>query len=364
VSAVLAALVTNDTVCVFLTPIVVDLCLKHDLPMGPFLVGLATSANIGSTATPVGNPQNMIIASLSGISYGHFLLYCGPATVLSLIVELSFLYLMYRKQFANKRLIHVAPNPELQNYDVDHVGVAGVEMVDFHQHPSPTPSVSSHSHVGPVSESVLSLSSLPNPLSITYHVKSRKKLIAMTIVLAGTIVAFVAGAPLGWAAVAGAALMLCLDMRDPDATFKEVDWGLLVFFTSLFIVVKGFQKTGLPAATWSAAEDAIQLDRFWGVTLYSIIIIIGSNTVSNVPLVLLLANSIPQLANPKAGWLLLSFISTVAGNLTLVGSVANLIVVERAKKDYTLGFWEYFRFGFPSTLVVTFLGVAIMCAIL
>ena len=177
--------------------------------------------------------------------------------------------------------------------------------------------------------------------------------------------------------------MLVIHMEEPDAVLREIDFGLLVFFASLFIVVKGFQQTNLPAQAWAGLKDHIDLSTGSGVVLYSLLVIIGSNTVSNVPLVsqralrqclvaylkarpcaraqvLILSPSIPLLSDPRAYWLLLSYISTIAGNLTLVGSVANLIVVERAKKYYVLSFWEYFRFGFGTTLVVAVLGIAII----
>ena len=103
-SAFLSALMTNDTVCVFFTPVIIDLCELHQLPHGPFLVALATSANIGSTATPVGNPQNMIIASLSGISYGQFILYIGPAMVVALALNIALLALWYGKELRGKEI--------------------------------------------------------------------------------------------------------------------------------------------------------------------------------------------------------------------------------------------------------------------
>ena len=164
--------------------------------------------------------------------------------------------------------------------------------------------------------------------------------------------------------MASACIMLCIDYTEPDATFREVDWGLLVFFSALFIVVRGFQLTGIPGSVWNATKPAVVLDSGSGVLLYALLIIAGSNTVSNVPLVLLLADGITTLPDSRAAWLLLSFISTVSGNLTLVGSVANLIVCERAKRWYTLTFSEYLRFGLPSTLLIATVGTVILRGVL
>jgi len=122
--------------------------------------------------------------------------------------------------------------------------------------------------------------------------------------------------------------------------------------------------TGLPASAWQASKATVQLNTAQGITIYALLVLIGSNTVSNVPLVLLLSTSIPLLDDPRAGWLFLSFISTVAGNLTLVGSVAHLIVCERAKRWYVLTFTEYLRFGLPSTLLVTVIGTILIRLVL
>lgn len=108
----------------------------------------------------------------------------------------------------------------------------------------------------------------------------------------------------------------------------------------------------------------IKFDTLSGIAVYVVIVLIGSNIVSNVPLVLLLSDyllhSEESPAMIKRAWLLLSFVSTIAGNLTLVGSVANLIVVERSKHSYHLEFWEYLKFGLPSTLLIVVIGTGLM----
>lgn len=176
--------------------------------------------------------------------------------------------------------------------------------------------------------------------------------------------AFVGGAPMGWTAVAAAAAMLVADMREPAWIFTggSVDLQLLVFFTALFVVMAGFANTQLPARAWQHAATAVSMSSGAGVAWFAILVVAGSNTVSNVPLVLLLAPAIgamPSALDVRTAWLLLSFVATVAGNLTLIGSVANLIVAERAKPHYELGFGEYARFGVPSTAVVVLLGTAV-----
>jgi len=138
----------------------------------------------------------------------------------------------------------------------------------------------------------------------------------------------------------------------------SLDGSLLLFFSSLFVVMRGVSDTGLPSLVWeklmvdgrSAEAD---LGSFSVLVTFVLVVLIGSNVMSNVPLVLLLA---PQIhifgSQARFAWLLLSWVSTVAGNLTFVGSIANLIVAEKAKAQYRLRFWEFTRIGAPSTLVI------------
>lgn len=196
---------------------------------------------------------------------------------------------------------------------------------------------------------------------------SVSKVRLFSLVLAGTLVAFLAGAPLAWAALAGAIGMLLLDGADPDVSglwhSAGVDWALLLFFASLFVVVDALRISGWPERAWAAAAPVLDVRTAGGAALYSLLILLGSNTVSNVPLVLILSPSLRALPDPvarHAAWLLLAFVSTLAGNLTLVGSVANLIVVARARRWYELKFWEYARFGSWTTVLLIAGGVAII----
>jgi Na+/H+ antiporter NhaD/arsenite permease-like protein len=188
-----------------------------------------------------------------------------------------------------------------------------------------------------------------------------------SVVLLGTLIAFLAGVPLAWASLGGALAMLLLDGVDPDATGLwvggGVDWALLIFFSALFIVVESLRRSGWPEKAWDGAAPYLDVTTGLGVFLYALLIVVGSNTVSNVPLVLILSPSLRALSSPDArhrSWLLLAFVSTLAGNLTLVGSVANLIVVARARPWYNLGFVEYVKYGFLSTLVFITLGVVLL----
>ena len=139
--------------------------------------------------------------------------------------------------------------------------------------------------------------------------------------------------------------------------YGQVDWPLLVFFCCLFIVMAGFAKTGLVEKMWLEMSPHLSLARATGVTSFTIFLVAGSNLLSNVPMVLLSGPYLDKLGYGELSWVLLAYITTVAGNLTILGSVANIIVAERAKKDYALGFVEYLRFGFVSTVLVLLGGV-------
>ena len=302
-SGVLSAFLVNDTVCIFFTPLIVTICLRASLPMGPYLIALATSANIGSAATLVGNPQNMIIGNMSRISFFNFLLYCAPAALLGLAVNILLLWFYYRKKL-------------------------------------------------PKSFS-LSPSSLPAQIN-----ERRLKLYALALM--GIVVGFFAGLHMGYVTLAGVMIIILYQRADPKPAFARVDWPLLIFFCALFIVVAALAKTGIVEETWRAASSYINLESASGLFFFSALMTLGSNIVSNVPMVLLTGPYLGGLGSETLGWALLAFTTTVAGNLTLVGSVANIIVAETAKEHYGLGFIEYLRFGLVSTLLVTALGVPII----
>jgi Na+/H+ antiporter NhaD/arsenite permease-like protein len=167
---------------------------------------------------------------------------------------------------------------------------------------------------------------------------------------------FFTGLPLELVALGAAAVML-LDRIKPEKIYRQVDWSLLVMFTGLFIVVHGFQVHVV--AGWGIERWTWLLER--PIDLLSLVSAALSNLVSNVPAVLLLepvAQSVPA-ATRETAWLALAMSSTFAGNLTVLGSVANLIVVESANRHgVRISFWEYCRVGVPLTVLTLILGLA------
>jgi Na+/H+ antiporter NhaD/arsenite permease-like protein len=304
-SGVLSTVLLNDSVCLFLTPLVLALCGRFGLPRGPFLIAIATSANIGSAATLVGNPQNMLIGSVSGIPFVDFAAAAGPLAALGLTVNTVLLLLYYRRPLAGRAL--------------DRAPAAA----------KPAKST------GPMKWAALAV---------------------LALVIAG----FLAGFHLGYTTLVGVAVLMIAARKDPRKVFARVDWTLLVFFCGLFIVVAGFEKTGLVERAWTASAPYLKPDGALGYGALTGFLVGGSNLVSNVPMTLIALPFVPQLGIGDAGYVLLAFITTVAGNLTLLGSVANIIVAETARGEYELGYMEYLRFGAVSTVLVLATGVAML----
>jgi Na+/H+ antiporter NhaD/arsenite permease-like protein len=297
VAGVFSAVFVNDTMCLVLTPLVLEIVLTLDRNPIPYLLAVAMASNAGSVATITGNPQNMMIGSLSGIPYGKFAASLTPVAVLALLVVFGVIAAMFRREF-------------------------------FHAPPVDVP---------------------PPRVRV-----NRILLIKSLTVSAGMIVLFFAGKPVSAVALIGGALLLITRRVKPEKVYHEIDWSLLVLFAGLFIVVAGFEKTSLPERFFDEA-GRFGLART-GVLASAAAIL--SNIVSNVPAVLVFRPLVSRMADPAHGWLTLAMASTLAGNLTILGSVANLIVIQRAKDEVRISFWQYARAGIPVTVLSLILGVA------
>ena len=299
-SGVLSALFVNDVVCVVLAPVVLGAARRLRLPAVPYLIALATAANVGSVATLTGNPQNMLIGSFSGIGYRAFLARQAPVAALGLVATFIAVWLAYRRQLPEK-----------------------LPAVDL-------------SAQFPVHWALMT-----------------KTILAVGVML----VAFLAGVPIALVAAGGAAYSLLTRRVNPKKVYREIDWELLVLFTGLFVVIGGIEEVRLTERLFAWA-GGLALYRPAALTLVTAVL---SNLVSNVPAVLLFKSVIPAFGEPTRAWLILAMASTLAGNLTLLGSVANLIVVEAAREERILiGFWEYARVGVPLTVVTLALGWLIL----
>ena len=296
----------NDTVCLMLTPLVVVVIRRGKLPLLPYLIALATSANVGSVATLVGNPQNMIIGHFSRIPFAHFSQSLVPAAVVGLAINFGIVSFGFRN-------------------------VLRATVINREPHVVP---------------------------------KLDRGLFAIVCaVFISIFVCFVAGLNLAWTALAGAVLVMVVARRDTHEVLKLVDWHLLVFFAALFVVVDGLNDTGLPDTIYRHLQPMFGshgTTQAWNLAWFSVV---GSNIFSNVPFVLVAGKWIPHFIDPSLMWKVLALATTFAGNLTIIGSVANMIVVKSAREHLQVGFWDYALFGIPITILTTSAGILALLAL-
>lgn len=297
-SGVLSALFVNDTICLVFTPIVIGVARARGHSPLPYLLGLATASNIGSVATITGNPQNMLIASVSRIGYREFSAALAPVAIIGLVIDIAVIWWLFR--------------PDLHRTPMDDEPVRG-----------------------------------PRPVHRAMMVKA-------LLVSAAVLVAFLAGYEPAKVAAAAAAVLLLTRRVKPEKVYRQIDWGLLMLFVGLFVVVAGAERAGLD--DWFFARlSAIGVEHVWSLSLVSAVL---SNLISNVPAVMIFTKVVPQLADPHTAWLALAMSSTLAGNLTVLGSIANLIVLEGARRHgEEFSFLAYLRVGVPVTVLTMAVGI-------
>jgi Na+/H+ antiporter NhaD/arsenite permease-like protein len=297
VAGVFSAFFVNDTMCLVLTPLVVDVTATLRRNPLPYLLAVAMASNVGSVATITGNPQNMMIGSLSAIPYREFAGALSPVAVIGLLLTFAVIALLFPKEFRDRQRVETAD------------------------------------------------------LKVRVNRVLLWKAIAVSV---GMIVFFFWGWPVAKVAIVAGALLLITRRVKPEKVYHEIDWSLLAMFAGLFIVVAGVEKTSMEQDLIAFAAR-FRLDRVGVLSAASGFL---SNIVSNVPAVLVFRPIVPRLADPQLGWLTLAMSSTLAGNLTVLGSVANLIVVQRARHDIHISFWDYCRVGIPLTILSLAAGVA------
>ncbi|MGE5443550.1 MAG: SLC13 family permease [Ignavibacteriales bacterium] len=300
-SGILSALFVNDTICLLFTPIILSASRSIRVNPIPFLIAVATASNIGSVATVTGNPQNMFIGVRSHIPFITFFVKMFPISVIGLFLNYGLIGLLYGKEISRK----VTFNPEVREFKVN-----------------------------------------------------RPLLIKSLFVLMAVFGLFIYGVSYPFAALIGGALILLIGIVEPKFVFDEVNWTLLLFFAGLFVIMGGVEKSGLSEILFEKASPLFGLSSWKRILGISSVILILSNLVSNVPAVMLFAPYVKSIfPNPQKGWLVLAMASTFAGNFTLIGSVANLIVAEIAKVGgVTISFWEYFKVGALLTVITILIG--------
>jgi Na+/H+ antiporter NhaD/arsenite permease-like protein len=292
----LSAFLVNDAVCLVMTPLVVELTRSLRRDPIPYLLAVAMASNVGSTATITGNPQNMIVGAGAHIPYTTFAATLTPVAIAGLLLVIVLLAALWWGEFRRPTQLIAKPSPPR-----------------------------------------------PHKLQLTKAV----------LVALGVIVAFFAGVPVAKAAILGGALLLVTRAIKARKIYEEIDGSLLLMFAGLFVVVAAAEKVLFTPEVVGAVQ-AFHLDNAYILTSVTAAL---SNVISNVPAVLALKPFAQGLADQHRIWLVIAMSATLAGNLTLVGSVANLIVAERARAaGIEMSFWTYCRAGIPLTIITLAIG--------
>jgi Na+/H+ antiporter NhaD/arsenite permease-like protein len=262
----------------------------------PYLLAVAMASNVGSVATITGNPQNMIVGAVSGIPYTAFAAALAPIAVVGLALVIVVLAALWWREFRQTAQL-----------------AAKLPSARFH----------------------------------------KPQLIKAVLVAFGVIAAFFAGVPVAMAAFLGGALLLITRAIKAHKVYQEIDGSLLLMFAGLFVVVAAAEKILLTPEVVGAVQD-FHFANSYVLTAYTAVL---SNIISNVPAVLALKPFLLGLADQHRIWLVIAMSATLAGNLTPVGSIANLIVAERARNvGIHISLWAYCRAGIPIAVATLALG--------
>jgi Na+/H+ antiporter NhaD/arsenite permease-like protein len=306
-SGLLSAFFVNDTICLVFTPLMLAVLRPLGLRPLPFLLAIALGSNVGSAMTPTGNPQNMLIGVASGIHFARFIASLALPSLGGLFIVYAVLWVAHRDDLT---------------------------------------------------------AALPRDIEIPDAPFDRPLVIRSLVVFAGALVGWLAGASLPLVAISAAAILLAIAQRDPTEAFAKVEWSLLLFFGALFVVMRGARDLPLIATLTSAAGAQLHGAPVHDAVVTSTAMLGLSNLVSNVPAVILWLPVVPRVVDPTFTWLVMAMSSTFAGNLTLLGSMANLIVAERAEaRGARVGFVDYLRVGVPVTLLTLCWGIASLIAV-
>lgn len=303
-SGILAAFFVNDTICLIFTPIVLAVTDRLDAPPVPYLIALATSANIGSAMSVTGNPQNAVIGISAHLSFLGFLAHLAPVSLVGLAVNVALLALFYHRDLLNRPLLEGPPAIEVR--------------------------------------------------------LDRALLVKCVLAASLVIVFWIFGYSFPLVAISIGAFILIIGRVNAAKIYQRIDWELLLFFAALFVLIRGFETSG--AVNYLIAKFHRGLEGTLTSQLFAVsgVMLVLSNLVSNVPAVLLFSPLVPSFPNSRFIWLALASTSTLAGNATPISSVANLIVLQQAGKRVQISYWEFIRVGVLITLITTSIAVALL----
>lgn len=304
ITGVSSAFLVNDAVVLLFTPIIINICRKGRLNPLPYLIAEILASNIGSVMTITGNPQNMLIGINSGLSYSEFLLRLLPVSAAGLAIISPVIRMLFRGEFQNNYPIKIDTNEFRYNMHAMYFSI-------------------------PVF------------------------LLVIILFFSGNLT----GLSIPMIALVGATLMMILSKEKPSEIIRQVDWVLLLFFATLFIVVHGLEATGIVDQIlnrYTLQETPAGLTFIHGISLFL------SQIVSNVPFTVLMLPMMKS-ANSEILWLALASASTLAGNATIIGAMANLIVIQSAEKSgIHISFKNFFFPGIIVTLLTFIISLLVM----
>jgi Na+/H+ antiporter NhaD/arsenite permease-like protein len=306
-SGILSAFFVNDTVCLVFTPIVLTVTERLEIPPTPFVIALATSANLGSAMSVTGNPQNALIGISAHFSFLSFLAYLAPVAVVCLGLNLLIISWFFRCDLSSREPLRVTR-------------------------------------------------AIPVEVDRTLLIKC---IFAASLVILLWMMNF--SFPL--VAIAVGAVIFVLGRVKSERIHQHIDWELLLFFAALFVVIRGFEVSGATAYLVDRFEPWLRRGQCSQLFALSGAMVVLSNLVSNVPAVILFRPLLSSFTNSRFIWLVLAASSTLAGNCTPFSSIANLIVLQQANRKAKIGFWDFTRVGLIVTAVTTSAAVAILAAV-
>ena len=426
-AGVMASFITNDATALVLSPLLFTEFLRQGRPkreLLPLALGIATSANIGSSSTVFGNPQNAFISSAASIPLLDFFTALLPAAILGLAISIGMLHLIFFRELfrpappdeedeppekvelekvaypatsipEERHTMAMEMDPSADPYLSSQIAEERERMQQTN--PRLTPSGSRHSLRIGKSPTGYSLHAdekagdgringdiVPAENEAVNRIKPFKERTWQELVFAGwlcfimlfVVVLLTLPPPptikskfnLGLVPLGASILTMLVDSivnrKYAFDAMARVDWTVVLMFMGLFAWLGGFQNTCIPKKIFDGLAEHMNLHTFGGVILFTVFVIIGANIFSNVPLTILIIDRLPDLCGDEKctgplGGLILAWVATISGNTSLIGSICNLIVAEKARStaNYRLTFLRYARFGLASALLVIYAGL-------
>eukprot|EP00457_Paulinella_chromatophora_P002057 gb/GEZN01002061.1/.p1 GENE.gb/GEZN01002061.1/~~gb/GEZN01002061.1/.p1 ORF type:complete len:702 (-),score=97.14 gb/GEZN01002061.1/:462-2567(-) len=346
IAACMSLVITNDGSSLIVSPVALKLLQKRpELPKLPIMLAVSSSANLGSSLFLSGNPQNILVdnfSSSSGLTFSSYMMWACVPTLICMVVNILLLLFLLKNAYpflcCCVKPPSTATGTPLLEGEKESSDVGLVAAQSMHEEFTETQSVS--------------------------LARYRYLLIIASVVMIAIFFIPQIDVEIGWVTTATAILVTGMYPMFTNKNAAEllalVDYELLLMFTGLFVVTGGMTATGVLDKVWEAVvpEDPFNPEHLIDQGVFTAFVTILSNSVGNVPAVLLLQNAMGNSTNPKMSWQLLAWISTVAGNFTLLGSAANVIVAAAAQKaGVILTYSGYLKFGVFSTLIALAIGL-------